>query len=70
MISLHTGISKLYNSAGELDKSASLHVINALTVMQVSTPGAITMAEKEARIQAANILAAEPLPTVQGLTYK
>ena len=38
-----------------------------MLAMEVSTPGAITMADT--RIDAVNILAAKPLRTMQGLMY-
>ncbi len=54
LIPLHQGISKIYDSTMELDRNASISIINVLTVSQVPTPGSVTQEEKDARMQAIN----------------
>jgi hypothetical protein len=67
---LHAKVSQTYDDAMEIDRNASLHVLDSLSIEPDPRPGVITPPDKEERINAVNALAATPLPSPKDLVNK
>lgn len=67
---LHEDMTSTYDEAMEADRDLSLQVLGSLPEELVPTPGAITLPDREERVNSVNALAAVPMPSPKELMLR